>query len=407
MGGTPYKRRRRAKKATVTPVSEAQLAAILARQSGSAPMAVDKKRRDGKAKVRQRKKLGGKIKSKGRAKKANKKLYRSGIASTEEVGKEYGVTAQSMWVGHNAGSFLQVWKNFWRCIVKEVMYRQGFCPKDMDEKVDNISVGDLFTCVYQTNDGVLATPIQYPLTATTDTPEIIAQYFYSTAAALALPNVTLMYFSFVPSVNTVGQATDRAPVRIDLSQAYVNLYLKSSMKIQNRTIEDSTDNLESLDQCPIYGKSYSGVGNGVEQPTRLFTATSLQLIADQNLGIIEGSASDLGLQEPISKVYFNHVKNEGKIKLEPSQIKTSVLVYQRTFSVNRLRKIIADGINGSKLRSSFGKFRFFAFERMIQIGNPAAGNITVGYETNNHCAVSLKLKSSKYTAPMFKYTAAV
>jgi len=56
--------------------------------------------------------------------------------------------------------------------------------------------------------------------------------------------------------------------------------------------------------------------------------------------------------------------------------------------------------NSLPIRSFLGKFRFFAFERMIQ--TTANQTITLGVETNHFISIDCKFKANNFTQPIFK-----
>lgn len=324
-----------------------------------------------------------------------------GIVSTEEYGREYKTSRQVGWVGHTSASTFMMWKNMWRLLIKELFYKTGHPIKDMNEQLDYVTAADSVQVAYQTGDGTVLTAAH--TIAIGNTAEIVATAFYNNAG-LRAETITLKWINFATTVNPAASTSDRSSVRIDLEFCTVDMYCKSSMKMQNRTVTDATDNLESLDSVPLYGKAYGGKGNGPNQPSRVNSAITTQLVGDYITGIIESSSGDPGLDEPIHRVYFDGAKLEGKLRIEPSQIKTSVLTYSRKMSLNLMRKLLSDSITNPRSRTPLATFRFFGLERMIQVNTPAADNIIIAYETNNYVSMTMKMKKPKFTVPMFSHT---
>lgn len=323
----------------------------------------------------------------------------NGIVITEEFGKEGTFSGQCAWLGHNSCPTVVMWENMWRLLVKKVFTKNGMVIKQYTESISNITAGDVVTVHYQITDAV-ATQLIHTVVAG-DTLDSIAATYYN-SGLLRAADVTMKTISYIPTVNAAGSNQDRAPSRVDLESAFIDMYHKSSMKVQNRTVNDAGDNLESLDVVPLYGKTYGGKGNGPLQNSAYSSGIVKQLIADRDSGYIEGTASDIGQAEPINSIYFPGAKQQGKLKIEPAHIKTSVLTYNRHIGVNYLRKLLGDALSQSKIRSPLGNFRFFALERIIQTSLTPT-SITLGIEINHYMSMSLKVKHRDVTVPIFVY----
>jgi len=114
-----------------------------------------------------------------------------------------------------------------------------------------------------------------------------------------------------------------------LNDLICNVYIKSSLKIQNRSktgTGDVNDETDVVDSVPLYGKSYSGNGTSLRSKNAFgLTGQDMDLVSDQQYGIIIGNESLPGRKEPAQPRDFINVKNCGKVHIDPGQLKTSVL----------------------------------------------------------------------------------
>lgn len=191
-------------------------------------------------------------------------------------------------------------------------------------------------------------------------------------------------YGSLTQIRSYGSAAGRADFRqFDLSRARFTHGCKSTMKIQNRTINSAgNDEVDDVDNVPLYGKSYEGNGNyfkyRVNQDTDgndfwISVATNI----DQNVGIIEvPSTVTTGrtghpLAEPPKPSQLMNVNRSGKAHLDPGEIKTSVLYHRITMNLNTfLRKafIFSEGTLFTIRKDiKLGNYRIFAFEKMLKV----------------------------------------
>jgi len=73
--------------------------------------------------------------------------------------------------------------------------------------------------------------------------------------------------------------------QIDLSKCRIHLYAKSSLKLQNRTVNLNANNDdEDVDNVPLYVKSYFGSGNFAYDP---FSLNQIDLIGSNVLNVVD------------------------------------------------------------------------------------------------------------------------
>jgi len=145
----------------------------------------------------------------------------------------------------------------------------------------------------------------------------------------------------------------------------------------------------------LYGRSYYGNGTGTQSNRSDNTETSL--IANENTGIIYKVGTQVaGTNEMPPPGYFKSVKGSGKSKLEPGQIKTSVLRTKQSYSLDRLCKYLFTGSADSKDFLHTGKFAFFGFEHLIK-ASAATPDILLAAEHNWSYSVTMKTKFKNIT----------
>lgn len=353
-------------------------------------------------------KSAGRLKTRRFKKWAKKTLIsKGGIELTSERGKVQATTDQTLWVGHSCVCMEDLALMSWRLIIKKLFAKCGVCVRSFTEVATqnayNVSAGDLIVVRYQTADIGAVLAVSYTVVAG-DTFDTFAIYF-NTLAAFNVPNVTYKSIAFNPTVNAVGALSDASMVRMDLEFQNVEMYFKSTMKIQNRTVNAAGDDEDSVDNVPLYGKSYAGFGNGVVQLARATGSVTQQMIASSLSGYILGSAVDGGLDEPTHGQYFQYVTERGKVHLDPGFIKTSSLVYSKKMSLNALQQMIHEAVLNTKTRISFGKYRLFGIEKMIDT-SAGGTTITVGLEINNYLSINMKSSFPNASQPLFLRSAA-
>lgn len=191
-------------------------------------------------------------------------------------------------------------------------------------------------------------------------------------------------------------ATQETVMQLDLTRCMIDVYVKSAMKMQNRTRTESNSLEEDdVDNVPLYGKSYEGSGNYA-----LYTTTGpwltnagraeSKIIAESTLqecvmldvfGPSTSVSNGFNLAEPPSLRQMQHCQKIGKIKFEPGEIKTSVIYYKAKKNLNRTIRNLLGPTNEQYL--GIGKYRFFILEKMISSNEPSVNNRpTIGYEVD-------------------------
>lgn len=351
---------------------------------------------------------GGKLKTSRFRKTKRMKSAMKGVELTSERAGELSTNSQVQWIGHTSGSAGDLHVVLWRSIIKRLFQKVGINIRaftdDVKSSVYQLTENDFVQVQIQTSDGTIST-----VTATVPAGGWTFDNFTSTFAAdanLRNQQTIMKWIAFTGTENNVaGSGMSPPNARLDLEHMYCKVFMKSNLKIQNRTAGASGANSENIDNVPLFGRTYGGKGTGAVQIHPLGTTVQTQVIADRNTGIIQGNANDIGMGEPIHQMYFQYVTQKGKIHLDPGFIKTSTLYHAENFSLNRLHQILTQILIGAKQRNPFGKFRFFGIERMIDtslVASPVP--VTLGVECNSYINVSLYSRFPNITTPGFQRT---
>jgi len=150
--------------------------------------------------------------------------------------------------------------------------------------------------------------------------------------------------------------------KYNLKRCSVLLYSKSSLKMQNRTVNSSgNDEADDVDNVPLYGKVYQGPGNYFLVNDNYYNP----LITFQSNYLVDGYDKTSDLCEPPPLGQMQRCRTIGKAHLDPGQIKTSVLTDTRKLNINQLNSIIGKS-EATSNTLPLGKQRSFIYEKMIQ-----------------------------------------
>jgi len=329
---------------------------------------------------------------------------RQGIHGTFETGGILSA-AQICYVGHATAPRDIVFRLAWQSILKQLLIMMNIKLNNIEELAvanGNVVSGDKFRFSFYVNPTVTTLTSVDSTVSITTTWKNIAQVFgdmiYSTTQYQQIIPVS---FSYLPA----SLSTGLPPAILNLEYGMLSFYFKSALKIQNRTI-NSTDNDESdnVDNCPLYGKTIGGNGTGCSMLFPNGAAFPAQVVCSTATGVIQKVTVDPDLEEPLSGFYFPKSTQEGKVKLEPGQLKTSVLTYSRRISLAYLYKLFFLAGTGTPPPSPivpFGKYRFFQLERMIDTrGSPPEMKIALEHNLEGNC-VFMK-KNNWVTTPVIE-----
>jgi len=222
--------------------------------------------------------------------------------------------------------------------------------------------------------------------------------------------VVIAALTYTPATSAKKPRTE-----IQLTGAKIDLYIKSDLKMQNQSLTVAADNqADNVNNVPIYGKSYSGTGSGIQiMCPRSVTpgADTRQYNIHFKRGIIAetSNASNL-LNEPWQRKQIRFAKQDGKLGINPGEIKTSGLVSKFSVRFDYLAYVCFQqfdpalaGIAVPNPRSNLGKFRVMILDKVI--GLAGATGVKIAYEHNYYCAAIFKPSYSNMTVPLYEFLA--
>lgn len=355
-------------------------------------------------------KSGGKFgrRSFKKVKRYGKKFNRAkGIMTNIEVGAVL-TDPNSIYIGHGSVPGYQLLLTVCQCIIKS-LYWQAFRTeiRNMSDVWDQTQLTRI-DLQYYVNGSSSA------LSGSTISP-IVTDTYYATAVTLAgnfctlaaaNPTAKWKQISIYP---VAGPGTGAFNSTIDLENLRLNLSVKSALKMQNRSITTvGQTEADEVDNVPIYGKAYEARGSGLllRDLQRGFSGTN-NFAGDVRHGtIVYRGATDptQSLREPPIGSLFKNAKKTRSVKLEPGEIKTSVLTYTARPMFQNFMEMIQrhlEGFTGSLFHQyvTGGKCRVFAYEKILDEGSGT--NLSVAYE--NNVAIGAGIQLQKLSNTMITY----
>jgi len=194
----------------------------------------------------------------------------------------------------------------------------------------------------------------------------ISVYFQTNAntADVTFERISLTY-SGVPGFRSA---------QMNLEQYTIDFKGYSTMKIQNRTAPAEDDTADEIDNQPLQGKLYECNSS---QPQWRGDGTVTFPVSDAT-GIAAVAAGAFNeLKEPFHPKLIRAAKATNII-INPGQIKTSTVSWQKKSDLNKMLLALGATINNSTvLKSNIGKSKLYGLERVISFG---LVNVTVVYE---------------------------
>lgn len=308
----------------------------------------------------------------------------------------------TVYVGHANMPYQQTFDILGMAMFKAACVSLGIVVRDWNETLTDVGFAsaDQFVLVWR-NDRETTTNSSSLgfLVSTLSNCYSMANAFAGKLKALG-SNAELLELYFYPNLPTSLLRFQKW----NLTNTTVMFNSKSSFKFQNRSVnETGDDQKDDVDNVPLNGKSYAGSGSGTEWNN----STKLQkpFYADDK-GLIQRDGDVEGIKEPPFGQLFAKVKQLGKIRVNPGDIKTSVLTTKQSFNLNRFITLMP--VSSSTLTypvMKVGKFQFFALEKVI--GGLSEQQINVASEANLLIGCIVKLGKPDYTTSLFLKSVAV
>lgn len=164
----------------------------------------------------------------------------------------------------------------------------------------------------------------------------------------------------------------------------------------------SDTSIDDVDNQPIHGRMFESsgtyfqarkVGNAIDFCGTRLTG-SIMFSSNRN-------TANTDLREVPPPSFFTKTKAVGKVKLEPGEIKTSVLSASVKATFDDLHKFVSKTVATSNANSATepGKCRMMIFEKMIDC-EETANNLTLGAEIDYRISARVVMKNNDYWSPI-------
>jgi len=341
---------------------------------------------------------GGFVKTTKRVTRPGKKSIDSGYEMSCEFGGT-GTDTEVGVLGHITAPVYLVRRCLWGAILKKLLELAGLNIVRAGESIPNLENYDKFTVVFQKSEGVAVDSETYTVSGTPALTDLVDwcnsdARAWNDESANWTTGLKFAEIRFSPyQDNTAPEMTSSRKAYMSLKYLRFNMAVKSALKMQNRTVVTAGDDEADVNNQPLYGKGFSGKGTGAEFND--YYPGSFK--GDKDFGLITGGdVSNAQLEDIANPRHFKYVKRTGKLRVEPGEIKTSVLTDKFAGDFNAFyRQLINNAgvystgppVVGSKYKTwKVGKFRFFMYEKILDTG--AAFNIVMAFEH----AIDMKCK---------------
>jgi len=360
--------------------------------------------------------LAGKFKRRRTGKRKDDRFLRNGFKNTMEI---TGVVSDPdcVYVGHSTSSGNRILTAFLHAALRKLFARAGVKVERIDERIDGYHTfsSDAYKLVLEVDvirTGNTGATSEYTLAASESIYSIVGDVANGVAPNWAgLVDFWRNYCMFGSTLGSSGSVqlpraiklyrNDRTPANlwiysceINFFEENINLFIKSDLKIQNRTLSATGGTDENdISNNPIIGRSYqfnSGAPllKGINNPNGLITGVNDKtgVITIRAASLDSGGTNPIFKEPPPPKIFAN-LSRDGKAVLQPGQIKTDTLIWSTRMQCHkffdRLRWSPDDNaVAGSKSFKTAGKCALFALEDVINVNGTQ--NISIAYECNRY-----------------------
>jgi hypothetical protein len=347
---------------------------------------------------------GGFLKTRKVRKTKKAAINRRGIDFTMETG---GATESNecVYIGHSVAPFVQLRKMAATALIKELMLRAGANVNRMESPLE-VQATDKIIVRFNYHPSSILVLDTFNFAAAGTVSDAVA-WFENPARGWNIQdadsdNRTFYSIQFLPSDNLNYKLR---PTTLHMARSRVHYVAKSALKIQNRTVSTLGDEADDVDNVPLYGKSYEGNGTGtvhIRMPRTDISPPSFYANKETSVILEEFNNAENGApREPPETTQFDKITKEGKIKLEPGEIKTSVLNWSTSTSFDNLWAITSPIGTVATNRKPFGKFRLFAIEKMIHFSAASDSTIKTVYEINMDLSTKMSFHNSIQSTKIF------
>lgn len=350
----------------------------------------------------------GKFK-KGSSKETKEQNYANkGILHTSEVSGTIS-DPDCVYITHTAVDGYKLVEVAVQALFRKLFQKQGYVITNVDEPLGHISITDA-------KDWQIELIQQDQLTGTES---VLATYVTVAGSTIrSIANEFITYFmqfsSGATTVPGVGASANdkrlrklilygqdfnvtRQPVfecQIELDDEVMCVYGYSKIKIQNRTLApDGGDQANDVSNNPLIGRSYGFKGIPKLRDRNVWPLNSIPINSGIQLIRSAVLTGNTGFKEPPNPSVFSNCQKSAKLKLEPGDIKSSTISFQKNQNfLEMLQKIRLQYGATAAFNSYYSIFpsEMFAFEDMINVNSTQ--NLSCAYESNQVIGVYFKTK---------------
>lgn len=351
---------------------------------------------------------------------------RNGVTAIREIG-DVKRSANALYIGHSTYLPYQFQLCFFRAILKNLLIKANKLNPDWNGLCLRGENNDTILVKYKGNAEKDTTISEYVYNWNA---LIIGQEAAATALAIEFQNdstqLQFIEFQYRPS------GTNYGPVSYYVDNAYVDIYVKSTLTLQNRTIDEpNDDSVLNIDRVPLIGKRYHGNGSG----TKYITMPQISLGVGQGATVPFGGdmfdgviwvdpencnrRGELiartrirGLDEPPPSRHFQGCRGAKPVNLEPGQMIKDTLYLKKKMKIQDFVNaawtkpiVTADdetlAVTSNAFRQSkVGNWSFFGMEKKLMATSATDTNaVKLAYQVDTKCSLVILPKRNTYTTP--------
>lgn len=288
--------------------------------------------------------------------------------------------SETVWVGHSTCARLEIFRSAFIAMMFDILRKINLQTENVeeDEIIRGLGVGDTLLFTWAVASSATVTTTVYTVPAGQTTLLQIYNWFVDNGR----PWNNSIDSRDVQFKELQIRTTERGYYTFSLRDYKVKGFVQSTLRVQNRCKvpavgEDNQENVDVVDNCPVIGKSYTGVGSSLfhKKTYGVAAQNTFDQHSDQNYGVMLLDNASNCFQEPPQPNNFSNVKFSGSLRIQPGVIKTSQLRHPFTFYFNTIFQMAAPWANnavpqpnlvGQRIRQ-FGSFRVFCIEKMLNV----------------------------------------
>lgn len=190
-------------------------------------------------------------------------------------------------------------------------------------------------------------------------------------------------------------------VFVDLNNANLAFWCTSRLKLQNRSITTAGENeSDDVDNVPVNCVVYEGYGTGTDGRYNYGQPNPVAIATDTSTGLLTVSNPENMLDAPLP-VMFPGAKRSGFFRIQPGGIKTHVLRYRKTVSLESLCRMILIPRGDSQFIIKLGKFGMVHFEKTMESNQSSPVAMNIAFESQLFMSVKAFANYSDKAVPEF------